>query len=245
MADSSSTDDSLNFEALSALADGQADGTQTAQVLDAWRRDPQMLAHWQAYHVVGDAMRSDVPLVTISSDAAFLGRLNERLAHEPVVFAPAALPPNHVLGVRARDHATTRHWGKPIAIAASFVIIMGGLLGLLQGGLPGLNRNLVQVAVGGGVAPASTVMAMGQSQQVNTNGKPWPVDANWTTALAADFPPNSGQAPHGLSRISFVSGAPTRTMSWREDQSDAFWHEMPAHQAQGDMVPVAFSLSAP
>lgn len=77
---------------LSALMDGQADARDWAQALEAWGQDPAQRADWHAYHLIGDALRSDDLVAGSSGGAAFLAGFRERLAQEPVVVAPVPVP---------------------------------------------------------------------------------------------------------------------------------------------------------
>ena len=104
---------------LSAAADGQADALGTACL--AWRDDASARAAWHAYHLIGDVLRSRELATPPARDAAFLSRLQGRLAHEPVVLAPspAAVP-------SARRQASG--WLMPAAVAAGFVVVAGVLV---------------------------------------------------------------------------------------------------------------------
>ncbi|MDP3172090.1 MAG: sigma-E factor negative regulatory protein [Polaromonas sp.] len=73
-----------NLELISALADGQLASDDFAAVLAVCEADDQALASWNAYHLIGDVLRSP-GLASQVSDAAFITRLRTRLAEEPVV----------------------------------------------------------------------------------------------------------------------------------------------------------------
>jgi sigma-E factor negative regulatory protein RseA len=117
---------------LSALADGQPDALQRG--CDAWRQDAQARAAWHAYHLIGDAMRSDELGPRPGSDAAFLARLRGRLEAEPVVLAPQAAhaTPADRVPLPARAEAPTagrrQRWLFPAAAAAGFVAVAGVLV---------------------------------------------------------------------------------------------------------------------
>jgi sigma-E factor negative regulatory protein RseA len=76
-----------NLELISALADGQLASEDLAAVLAICRADEQALESWNAYHLIGDVLRSP-GLAPQASDAAFVTRLRASLAQEP---APRAL----------------------------------------------------------------------------------------------------------------------------------------------------------
>ena len=116
-ADDSSSDDRRS--ALSAAADGDADALGAACL--AWRTDPGARATWHAYHLIGDVLRSHEMATPPERDAAFLKRLRDRLADEPVVMAPS---PVAVPAVRRAASG----WLVPAAVAAGFVVVAGVLV---------------------------------------------------------------------------------------------------------------------
>jgi sigma-E factor negative regulatory protein RseA len=75
-------------ELMSALADGQLDGEDLAAALHASRHDDSAVACWDTYHLIGDALRSPSQGAR-GADAAFLSRLNQRLAQEVPPGAPS------------------------------------------------------------------------------------------------------------------------------------------------------------
>lgn len=78
-------------ELISALADGQLQGEALARALDGACGDPDAQAAWQAYHVIGDVLRS-AELAPGTSSLRFLDALQARLADEPLPrAAPAAV----------------------------------------------------------------------------------------------------------------------------------------------------------
>jgi sigma-E factor negative regulatory protein RseA len=101
---------------ISALVDGDAAAVEGACA--AWREDAGARERWHTYHLIGDVLRSDELAARPARDAEFLAGLRARLAHEPVVLAPAARSP-----ARAR-HA----WLGPVAVAAGFVAVAGVLV---------------------------------------------------------------------------------------------------------------------
>jgi sigma-E factor negative regulatory protein RseA len=68
-------------DSLSALVDGELRGEEFAQVLAACEIDSSLLASWQDYHLIGDALRSS-DLSVMRSSAPFLARLQSRLSDE-------------------------------------------------------------------------------------------------------------------------------------------------------------------
>jgi sigma-E factor negative regulatory protein RseA len=107
---------------LSALLDGQAqvgDAQAVQRACALWRESAQARQDWHAWHLIGDVMRSEELAQLPSRDAAFLARLRERLADEPVVLAPAA--PSAAPGWR-------QPWLRPAAVAAGFVAVASVLV---------------------------------------------------------------------------------------------------------------------
>jgi sigma-E factor negative regulatory protein RseA len=102
----------MNQEQISALVDGEATDTETAQALAALRTESGR-AQWAAYHRIGDALRSDDLDVHMSDD--FMARMSARLAAEPTVMAPAAI---------AKPQAITplKRYMLPGAAAAALVL---------------------------------------------------------------------------------------------------------------------------
>jgi sigma-E factor negative regulatory protein RseA len=75
-----------NLEMISALADGQLASEDFAAALAICEADEQALDSWNAYHLIGDVLRSP-GLAPQASDAAFLARLRRSLAQEPPLHA--------------------------------------------------------------------------------------------------------------------------------------------------------------
>lgn len=120
-------DDLSSMQALSALADGQADAALAASLSAAWREDPAVRERWHAYHVIGDVLRSE-DLADCGHDAAFLKRLRSQLEQEPVVLAPSSLGTSPAPRVRPQAGSRLRRrWATPAAVAAGFVAVAGVL----------------------------------------------------------------------------------------------------------------------
>ena len=138
-------------QAISALIDG--DGEQADQACDAWRADAAARADWHAYHLIGEVMRSEDLFRAPQRDAAFLGRVRERLALEPVVLAPAA-PAGRV--------PRRAVWLAPAVVAAGFVAVAGVLV-VTRVAAPGaaaqdraaIMANATATSASGGVRPVA------------------------------------------------------------------------------------------
>jgi sigma-E factor negative regulatory protein RseA len=112
---------------LSALADGEARQDEVAAACAAWRDDAQTRADWHTYALIGDVLRSEDLACGATADTAFLARLRERMAHEPVVLAPveAAPPQMPAVAPAVAVAGGGRHWGAPMAMAAGVLTVIG------------------------------------------------------------------------------------------------------------------------
>jgi sigma-E factor negative regulatory protein RseA len=84
--------DSSGAEEFSALIDGELGADGVVRACASWRSDARSRQTWHAYHLIGDVLRSDDLASRPARDVDFLNRLRERLANEPVVLAPSAVP---------------------------------------------------------------------------------------------------------------------------------------------------------
>lgn len=220
-------DDAINRETLSALADGQAHSDEVTRACGAWRHQTDARATWHAYHLIGEAMRS--PEQAAASDsAAFLRRMRERLAQEPVVLSPqsaqsvgraaaAALTPIDVsAGVQPLKR---RMWAGPMAVAASFAVIVGVLTSNLGG--PVGQSDGAQMARSGvgwteGGAESSTVASAlgpgGSFSAVRAQRHVWlPADPRLEQAMTVQRPqPNPPQTFADAPGVIRVSAEPVR-----------------------------------
>lgn len=70
---------------ISELQDGVLDSAGTARIVDALARDPDLRETWERFHAIGSAIRGE------SVQGSYRGvadAVRERIAHEPIVFAP-------------------------------------------------------------------------------------------------------------------------------------------------------------
>lgn len=72
---------------ISALIDDELATDAAGRTIDALRQNIDLRREWEAYHLIGDALRRSPPL-----SAGFSEKVMARLAEEPVVLAPAAMP---------------------------------------------------------------------------------------------------------------------------------------------------------
>lgn len=141
-------------ELISALADGQLQGDAFARGVELAASDPAGREAWQAYHLIGDVLRSG-ELAVASSPSVFLERLRHRLQDEPPV-APRAAP--EVAAPPRREEAANDgsfRW-KLVAGFAS-VAAVGAMAWSLVGGLPAKPAS-AELAK----APAGTVLTAGE-----------------------------------------------------------------------------------
>ena len=118
---------------LSALADGDATEREAAQVFQAWRDDVDARATWHTYQLIGDVLRSDDLACEPQANEAFLVALRARLADEPVVLAPQPRAEDEAVALPAVANAASGgarsrvRWQGPMAMAAGFLVVVGGL----------------------------------------------------------------------------------------------------------------------
>lgn len=158
-------------ERLSRLVDGEGEPDELHRMLQAGRDSPGAwsgtLESWHVYHLVGDVMRSE-ELAGQGRDDAFLARLRERLAEEPVVMAPV-LPREELsreAGIRAVEpqgavrgaalQPRRRSWRAPLAAAAGVMAVAGVAM---MTGLPGSTGDPLPAGPVLVQAPAATAAA--------------------------------------------------------------------------------------
>ncbi|HEY4071627.1 MAG TPA: sigma-E factor negative regulatory protein [Herbaspirillum sp.] len=113
----------LNKEQISAFADGELSDAQADVVLASLRTE-QGMAAWNAYHLVGDAARSDEMAVAMSPD--FFSKFSARLEAEPTIIAPAQADRQHQARTIA-GKSSIRRFAIPalaLSLAATIVIIL-------------------------------------------------------------------------------------------------------------------------
>ncbi len=129
-------------EELSALMDGEADTGALLRACRHWRQDENQRRTWHQYHMIGDVLRNEDLAPSPDRDAAFLLRLREKLAQEPVILAPepvvmaeprtpAAEP--RVVNFpspetrRPRQRSALRRWSAPVGMAAGVALVAGAV----------------------------------------------------------------------------------------------------------------------
>jgi len=108
-------------ELASALADGELQGTEFAQALDALQADEQAQLRWHTYHLVGDVLRSGAGAPVRPHDPAFVARLRQRLQDEQAAPRAAAA---QVVRVPLRHSANDGIWRwKLVAGLSSLAVV--------------------------------------------------------------------------------------------------------------------------
>lgn len=107
-------------ELVSALADGQLDAQAAQRGLHALAHDPQARERWQAYHLIGDVLRSP-ELAGSQPSAQFMQRLSQRLAQEPL---PGATPAGAGRPQAANDARFS--WRLAAAVASVAMVAVAG-----------------------------------------------------------------------------------------------------------------------
>ncbi|MGY4107963.1 RseA family anti-sigma factor [Aeromonas encheleia] len=142
-----------NQEQLSALMDGDL---SDVEVLNELGTDPALQDTWARYHLIGDAMRGDLPvnLQLDLSDSIMLA-----LEDEPTILAPKPVQPAAPQVYRAKVLPLLRRISQQVgqyAIAASVAaaVIFGVQQYQGQDGMPA-NPVLNTIPVGGSATPVS------------------------------------------------------------------------------------------
>lgn len=74
-------------EELSALVDGELEESEIRNCLDQMEEDSELASRWQRYHLIGDAMRSNMPP---QLDVDLTAHVRAAIADEPTVLVPRA-----------------------------------------------------------------------------------------------------------------------------------------------------------
>jgi sigma-E factor negative regulatory protein RseA len=134
---------SAGAEQLSALADGEVDSAAAGAACAAWKTDAELRRTWHAWHLIGDVLRSEDLASSAERDQRFVVALRGRLALEPVVLAPEALP---VVAKAAPGRRPRGRWMLPSAVAAGFTLVVGTFVVLGPTGAPAPVPTLASVA---------------------------------------------------------------------------------------------------
>ncbi|MBK7529562.1 sigma-E factor negative regulatory protein [Piscinibacter sp.] len=155
-------------EEFSALVDGELGPDGVVRACASWRSDARSRQTWHAYHLIGDVLRSDDLASRPARDVDFLNRLRERLADEPVVLAPSAVPAVSAVPVIAGRRAL-RHWRAGAAVAAGFVAVAGVLV-VMRSPAPQMAPELARAPMASPVVPVAADAGVEQAAYV-TDGR--------------------------------------------------------------------------
>lgn len=151
-----------NSELISALADGQLRGEEFARGVQAATTDAAALRTWQAYHLVGDVLRSR-ELAAGAAPELFLARLRSRLHAEqpprPAVLAAAPLPGAVSASVRPASNDASLRW----KLVAGFATVAAvAAIGWTVAGSALSGNGQPQLASGPGAQPGVAALAGGE-----------------------------------------------------------------------------------
>ncbi len=119
-------------EKLSALMDGELDRGDAIAAIKTLGQDVQQRGDWDCYHLIGDALRGDSSAVTARRKAC-AESIFAKLASEPTILAPAAIPASAKLSVVARPVAVEKKTRMVLAMAASVVTVTAiGVIAMRQ-----------------------------------------------------------------------------------------------------------------
>lgn len=164
-------DSAQRREQLSSFVDGECQASAADDACRHWRIDADWRSTWQAYHVIGDVLRSDELATPGVRQTVFLATLRERLAAEPVPLAPAPLPLQPEYAPRSRRRYL------PVAAVAGFMAVGVAVVALRPEATPtGWNERIAATPplgqqgnlhrVGGPAAPASSQMMVVDGQLI-------------------------------------------------------------------------------
>ena len=157
-----------DVELLSALKDGELNEQDATELLGNISNDAELRQRWQRYHLIGDALRNNLP-PTFSHDLA--SRISTALQNEPTILSPTSL---QTRAKKAREKTFIGY-----GVAASVAIVGFLTVGLIQQRL-GVDEN-VQIAD----APSTLVVPSNSLQQAGTVSVPLAVPMVVPTVVAA------------------------------------------------------------
>jgi sigma-E factor negative regulatory protein RseA len=101
---------------LSAFLDGELDDAEHASLLNATKKNDELMYAWQHYHLIGDAMRAQLML-----DVQFQQRVMQKISDEPTVLAPA-LNQTHAQEPSNKRLPRQVWWSVAASVAAVFFV---------------------------------------------------------------------------------------------------------------------------
>lgn len=119
----------LNNEQISAFLDGELSDAQADAIL-AQLRTPAGMAAWDAYHLIGDAARSDETAMPMSDD--FMRKFSARLEAEPTVIAPVVRPADDSRAAEVQRKVANGTWARRFALPALMLSVMAAIAFTMQ-----------------------------------------------------------------------------------------------------------------
>lgn len=110
-----------DLERISAFVDGESPEGEISGLIDRLEHDSDMQKRWGRYHLIGDAMRNNLPS---GMQTTLVSRVAKALENEPTIMAPYTSPSRKYKSQSQRPTAG-------YAIAASIAIIGFVVIGLV------------------------------------------------------------------------------------------------------------------
>lgn len=120
------TKNGTNHERISALADGRLQGPDFARAMADMVNQPDDVATWHLYHLVGDVLRSE-DLAVGAHSGDFLARLEGKLALESIPVATLPQAPMPVVATQHSANADVMRWKWAAGLAASALVAVVGV----------------------------------------------------------------------------------------------------------------------
>lgn len=144
------TETAMNGEALSALVDGELNGSEYESVLDAINLSPELKQRWVRYHIASDALKKSLPPALLKP--GFAARVMHAVDAEPTVLAPRNI-------ARKISPAAKQLAGLAIAASVTAIAVLGVQTWRLQAGAEPAAIAQVAPPVVNVVQPVATVAA--------------------------------------------------------------------------------------
>ena len=110
------TETEMNGERLSALVDGELNGAEYGQALDAINLSPELRQRWMRYHTASDALKNSLPAALLKPD--FSSRVMQAIDAEPTILAPRNI-------TRKINPLVKQFAGLAIAASVTAVAVLG------------------------------------------------------------------------------------------------------------------------
>jgi sigma-E factor negative regulatory protein RseA len=125
-------------EHLSALVDGETERFETRRMVDALLDSSELRGRWARYHLIGEALRQEQPML---ADASFSARVMERVREEDVE--------------QIVPQGQGRGWVRPVLGLAMAASVAGAMVFGLQSMLGPEEGGMQQAPMEASVAPAN------------------------------------------------------------------------------------------